>query len=325
MAASNAALVSIIIPAYNCEATIERAVESALGQSVAVEVVVVDDCSGDDTLEMLRAMAARDERLKVIAQSSNGGPARARNKAIQGSSAPWITPLDSDDFMAPDRIEKLLSQAREGGWDFIADDLIKVDESAIDTPKYRLWSQTDFGTRELTLEYFIRGNISANHDHRRELGFVKPLMKRSFLEAHDISYDENMRLAEDYDLYARALAAGARFGLVDPCGYYAVERAGSLSGAHSAKARAAIVACDRRLLSLPDIGDGARNALKAHMMESYRESAWMNLIDAVKARDVSKFISCFFAPPTVIASLAGKLGWQACLRSCRLIGFSQAR
>lgn len=326
MPGNEPAVVSIIIPAFNCEATIERAVRSALDQTVPVDVIVVDDCSTDSTLDVLNKLDCDSQgRLQVVAQEENGGPAKARNVAIEMSTSPWITPLDSDDFMEPKRISKLLDHAREEGWDFVADDLLKVEEAAVDRLKYRLWSQHDFGRRELTLEYFVRGNISSKHDHRRELGFVKPLMKRSFLDAHHIRYDDNMRLGEDYDLYARALANGARFGLVDPCGYYAVERPGSLSGAHSAAARAAIVASDKRLLDTPGLDNGARRALQAHMMESYRESAWMNLIDAVKARDFSKTAACFRAPPSVIASLAGKLGWQAYLRSCRLIGFPQAR
>ena len=61
------------------------------------------------------------------------------------------------------------------------------------------------------------------------------MLRRSFLDAHGLRYNEDLRLGEDYDLYARALAKGARYKVVHGCGYAAVVRSDSLSGRHKTR------------------------------------------------------------------------------------------
>jgi hypothetical protein len=85
--------------------------------------------------------------------------------------------------------------------------------------------------------------------HRKELGYLKPLIRRSFLDHHGLRYDEGLRLGEDYALYARALAAGARFLLVPTAGYVAVERADSLSARHNRRDLEALRNSDRELMA----------------------------------------------------------------------------
>lgn len=313
--------VAVIIPAWSAAATLERAVESALAQrDIAVEVVVVDDCSPDDTIAVAEALAARDPRVHAHRQAANAGPAAARNAAIAASRAPWICPLDSDDFMEPGRLAALLALARDGTWDFAADDLLKVDETDIAGPRSRLFAREEIGTLTLDLAGFVRGNLSSKHGGRGELGFIKPLMRRRFLEAHGLRYDESMRLGEDYDLYARALMAGARFCLTDPLGYVAVVRAASLSGRHGTRELAALVEADRRLLGAPALAEADRAVLNAHLIETMKRWSWMRLIDAVKARDLGEALRCFAVPLPVQGALLWRLGEQAWLRGGRLLG-----
>ena len=73
--------------------------------------------------------------------------------------------------------------------------------------------------------FFIDSNISRASRMRRELGFLKPLVRRSMLEKYGLTYDEGMRLGEDYDLYARALSLGAKMRLIPWTGYVSVMRA----------------------------------------------------------------------------------------------------
>lgn len=93
--------VTVVIAAWNAETTILRAIDSALAQTVPVEVVVVDDRSTDDTRALAEGRASCDPRLTVLSQAENGGPSAARNRAIAESHAPWIAVLDSDDWMEP--------------------------------------------------------------------------------------------------------------------------------------------------------------------------------------------------------------------------------
>jgi hypothetical protein len=102
-------LISVVVPAYNAERTLARTLESALNQTHrALEILVVDDGSTDGTAELARAFAARDGRVRVIAQA-NGGVARARNSGIQQARADYVAPLDADDLWHPTKLEKQLS------------------------------------------------------------------------------------------------------------------------------------------------------------------------------------------------------------------------
>lgn len=312
--------VAVLVPAWRAESVLARAVDSALAQEgVAVEVAVVDDCSPDGTFAAAEALAARDPRVVALRQSRNQGPSAARNAAIAATTAPWVCPLDSDDFMEPGRLARMLAAAEADALDLLADDLLQVRESALDGPRRRLWSETPIGALDISLEAFVLGNLSERRGGRRELGFIKPLMRRAFLERHRLAYDEGMRLGEDYDLYARALAAGGRLRLIDPCGYVGVLREGSLSSSHGASELGHLVGADQRLLQL-DLSRAERAAVRAHLTETQKRWRWVRLIDAVKARDPLEAARCFAASPAVIAALLANLTEQAVLRGARLIG-----
>ena len=93
--------VSVVIPAYNDEGYLSRAVRSCLAQSHAnVEVVCVDDCSADDTLHVARALATGDARVKVVAQSRNSGEHNARLAGVQQATGDLLLFLDADDELS---------------------------------------------------------------------------------------------------------------------------------------------------------------------------------------------------------------------------------
>jgi glycosyltransferase involved in cell wall biosynthesis len=97
-------LVSIIIPAYNAAPWLAETIRSSQAQSwPAVEVIVVDDGSTDDTLAI--ANSFKSERLSVIAQPNRGASA-ARNKGLQVARGDYVQFLDADDLLAPDKIER---------------------------------------------------------------------------------------------------------------------------------------------------------------------------------------------------------------------------
>ncbi|SES36993.1 succinoglycan biosynthesis protein ExoU [Tranquillimonas rosea] len=308
--------VTVVIAAYNAEAPVRRAVDSALAQiDVAVEVIVVDDCSTDGTAAICQSIADVDPRLRVIVQPRNAGPAAARNTALANSRAAWLTALDSDDFMEPRRLSTLLAIAREEEADFVADDLFKQDEGdTAGARRWRLWSDAPIGRQHLDATDFVRGNLTSRHGGRRELGFVKPLMSRAFLTRHALTYPD-LRLGEDYVLYAEALILGARFVLTDPAGYVAVVRETSLSGAHPTEVHEEMIAQDRRLMALPGVAPATRAALTRHVREVQKEWMWRRMIDAVRESDPVGAVRCFWAPPEVGLDLAGKLGGEALRRT----------
>lgn len=310
----------IIIPAWKATATIGRAIASALSQTEPCHVVVVDDASPDDTVAAAKAADDGSGRLTILSQSRNTGPAAARNRAIDASRAPWVALLDSDDFMQSDRIANLLAIAEQDetpAWDMVADDLYRMRDDQLDGPSQRLISHTDFPPYTLDFEAFVLGNVHGSRGSRGELGFLKPLMRRDFLQQAELRYDETMRLGEDYDLYARALARGARFRIINPLGYMAVERAASLSGSHRSADLAQILAADRRILAQETLNAQQRAAVRKHLAPIRREKAWMQLVEAVQGRSIKTGLSVFIAPPDVFLSLLWRLlkwGWHRTTR-----------
>ncbi|MEL6322651.1 MAG: glycosyltransferase family 2 protein [Pseudomonadota bacterium] len=299
--------VTVIIAAYNAEAFIRRAIESALAQTCAPDVIIVDDASTDGTAAHVRELIAGVPQAKLIVQYKNQGPAAARNRAIAAAATEWVTPLDADDAMDNDRLKTLVDLAEQRGWDAVADDQYRVTSWEAGADRRRLWSDDDFGILELTLARFVRENIMAYTGFGRELGFIKPLMRRAFLVDHGLGYDRRMRLGEDYDLYCRLLARGGRFGLVDPRGYIAFETPGSLSKQHSSAVLRAFMQSDQRLLSSKAISDDARVFLKEHRTLLHKKWAWAHLSEAYRERNPMKALSSFIAPPEVLADLSGRL------------------
>lgn len=319
--------IAVVMPAWCAAETIARAVRSTLTQTEPCALILVDDASTDDTIERAEATAAdlgAEARLTVVRQSQNGGPAAARNAGIDAARADWIALLDADDVMDPGRIAGLLAAAETSNADLLADDLYRVVEGALDGPRQRLVADSDFGPYDIDFETFVLGNLHGARGHRGELGFLKPLMRKSFLDDHGLRYDPAVRLGEDYELYARALARGARMRVVNPLGYFAVERTRSLSDSHGAADLEALAAADRRLLADRTLSAPARRAVARHLGPLRREAAWLRLIEAVKARALTYALAAFWGPPDVPAYLFARLGEQAWLRARRRLGFAPA-
>jgi glycosyltransferase involved in cell wall biosynthesis len=109
-------LVSIVIPAYNRARTLKRAVESVLRQTIRdIEVIVVDDASMDNTVDVARESARSDPRVRLIQGTTNLGAQGARNLGARDANSEWLCFFDSDDCMLPAGIEIRLKLACERG------------------------------------------------------------------------------------------------------------------------------------------------------------------------------------------------------------------
>ncbi|WP_315807160.1 MULTISPECIES: glycosyltransferase family 2 protein [unclassified Bradyrhizobium] len=311
------ASVDVIIAVWNNAGTIARAVRSALAAPEVNRVIVVDDRSTDDTAAVVAALI--DEfgaRLHLERMERNGGPAAARNRALALSDAPWVTILDGDDYFAPDRLRGLLSVS--DGADLVADDLLQVREGAETANGSPLLGLDQ--TVTLDLATFVAGNISQAGRLRKEYGFLKPMLRRAFLVQHGLRYDEELRLGEDFALYARALAAGAVFRVIPSATYVSVVRAGSLSGNHTKRDLERLRDSDKSLLRLTTLTADERRLIRQHYESIDARVQWLNVIDAVKARDVGAFLAPFLIRWSTCSFLVSRLLEQVVLRSRRLLG-----
>ncbi len=106
--------VSVVIPAYNREATIETAIKSVLWQTLPpAEIIVVDDGSSDGTVARVEAMG---EPLVKLIRQENGGISAARNTGIQAATSPYVAFQDSDDEWLPRKLEAQMPRLAEGNF-----------------------------------------------------------------------------------------------------------------------------------------------------------------------------------------------------------------
>jgi len=109
-------LVSVLVPCWNAAGSIERALASVLDErGFPLECVVVDDGSTDRTLELVRAIAAADSRVVVVALDENQGVSNARNRGLELVRGDWLTLLDADDRFLPGGLARLAEAAGGDG------------------------------------------------------------------------------------------------------------------------------------------------------------------------------------------------------------------
>jgi succinoglycan biosynthesis protein ExoU len=323
-AADSAACVDVLIAVYNDATTIEKAVLSALSDAHVDRVIVVDDGSTDGTPSVLKCLREQvGDRLAFQRLEPNKGPSVARNRGIELSTAPWIAILDGDDYFLPNRIKDLLKAS--DGADFVADDQIQINEGREDDPtssrEFLVGHET---TITLDLSTFVARNLSNRARQRKEFGFLKPMMRRSFLDVNQLRYDESLRLGEDFVLYARALAAGAAFKVIPSRKYVSAIRSDSMSGLHSKRELEHLRDASKAFEQLPKLTAAERMLIRRHHESIDTRIQWLNVIDAVKARRVAAFLSPFFIRWTTSVFLVSRLWEQLVVRSKKSLGLQEA-
>lgn len=123
-------LVSIITPVYNAEKYIEETLKSVSNQTYSNwEHVLVDDCSSDQSVELIEKLAKTDPRIKLIKLSENSGPAVARNKAIDLATGRYLAFLDADDIWFDFHLKESLEFMNSKGYGFVFASYKRADEN----------------------------------------------------------------------------------------------------------------------------------------------------------------------------------------------------
>lgn len=112
--------VSVLIPVYNSAEYVSECLESVLNQSFSdIEVICVNDCSTDNSLEILEKYSEKDSRVKVFSMPENSGNLQARKRTIKESSGDYILFVDSDDYISENTIESVYSEALKSQADVV--------------------------------------------------------------------------------------------------------------------------------------------------------------------------------------------------------------
>lgn len=109
--------ISVIIPAYNAEKTLEFAAQSVLTQTWGnFELIIIDDGSKDNTVAVAQSIAAGDSRVRVLCNEQNRGVCYTRHRGVSEAKGKWLAFLDSDDAWHPEKLQKQVAlQAKTGG------------------------------------------------------------------------------------------------------------------------------------------------------------------------------------------------------------------
>lgn len=124
-------LVSIITPSYNTARFIGETIRSVQAQTYLYwEMIIIDDCSSDNTDEIVKPFLECDERIKYVKNKRNSGAAISRNKALRMAQGKWIAFLDSDDLWMPEKLERQLKFMIDNGYHFSFHAYQEVDEKS---------------------------------------------------------------------------------------------------------------------------------------------------------------------------------------------------
>lgn len=130
-------LCTVIIPIFNCDQYIRASVESALEQSYKnLEIIIIDDCSSDETCRIITDIEAMDDRIKIIRNEANLGVAETRNNGFSVATGDYIALLDADDLWHQDKLEKQIDFMQQTHCDlsYTSHTYIDTDGNAIRKP-----------------------------------------------------------------------------------------------------------------------------------------------------------------------------------------------
>lgn len=208
--------IATVIPAHNSARTIVRAVRSVQRQTVAVEeIILVDDGSTDNTLEVIRELAELDHRIRCLNRpTASGGPALPRNLGIAAASSDWIAFLDADDEWLPHKI------ARQKGLLDGRCDVVYSNTLARTSSAWRPWNLVPIPD-DASLSVLAYSN---------QIPILSALVsKQRVVDVGGFDESPDLNGVDDWDLWIRiALEGGTFYGIEEPlCRYYRTE--GSIS------------------------------------------------------------------------------------------------
>jgi glycosyltransferase involved in cell wall biosynthesis len=270
--------VSVYMPAYNVGRFVRQAAESILAQSFGdFEFIIIDDGSTDDTLAVLKDLAARDGRIRLVSRG-NMGVAATANEAIALARGHFIARLDGDDVALPDRLEKQVAFLdAHPVCVAVGSNVLMMDEDA--------------------LPLYVMPDVQFGHD-KIDAGFWRagwPIVQGASTFRRDAliavgGYRAGLSLHEDHDLFLRLAEHGKLENLPDVLLWYR-QRLGGLTFGESATSRSVIAGILREARKRRGLPDSAAEPLAGNgqtpssnqMLSRCRKWAWMSL----KARHVA--------------------------------------
>lgn len=207
--------VSIIMPSYNTAEFISNTIHSVLNQTYTDwELIIVDDCSKDNTDEVVAPFLA-DPRIRYLKNEVNSGAALSRNRALREATGKWIAFLDSDDLWEPEKLEKQIAFMKENGYAFsYTDYMIQLNGQWLPY----VYTGPRVVNRRKMYDYCYFSTITVMYD-REVIGLVQI---------------ENLRKNNDYAMWLQAIEKSSCYRLPECLSYY-IKHEGSISSGSKLK------------------------------------------------------------------------------------------
>lgn len=215
--------VSVIIPVYNAQEYLERCLDSVCGQSLQeIEIICVDDCSSDSSLEILQKYAKNYKNLIILHLEKNGGESAARNAGLALAKGEYLAFVDNDDELDLNFLEKLYQKAVEKNADIVKGEAMEIDCNGKKTAAKQIASG---GDKWLFISYWWCA-----------------IYKRSMITENNIFFSEKHVLGGDLLFLNQAVIAAKNFQIVDGVfyNYYRREDSGDSKILSEEKMRSAL-------------------------------------------------------------------------------------
>lgn len=223
----NIYIVSIIIPVYNSQRYLRRSIESVLNQTyVNWELILVDDGSQDKSVEICEKYSALDSRIRLV-KGLHAGASGARNLGIKKSRGQFLMFVDSDDCIAPDAIENMMTEMDKGDIDLCVSgyDYFNVDDDT------HIKNRLDYFRG--TLEQYLSERYIYSLENSIAYTQCSKMYKRELIEQFDIKFSEKYSICEDALFVNAYLSKCKTICVLDNTDYiYFLEQNISLSKTH---------------------------------------------------------------------------------------------
>ena len=209
--------ISVIVPVYNAANYIAKCIQSVQNQTFSSwELILIDDGSQDNSLDIIRRFAIEDDRIKVIHQE-NSGAGMARNNGIENAIGDYIVFLDSDDYIS----EKYLSLLSSHNEDVVFIDVEAVDEGG-NVVRREYLSQY----KNMDKDDFLRAQMTG----KINWGGVRKAVKRKIIDTNNIRYSDH-KVGEEALFTYSSVFNSKTIGFIEKPVYFYIQRADSLSHA----------------------------------------------------------------------------------------------
>ena len=213
-------MVSIIVPVYNAAPYLNQCVDSLTNQTLKeIEIILINDGSTDDSLAVCVALAATDDRIRLI-DKLNGGVSEARNDGLRAATGEYVGFVDPDDWVDEDMYERMLTTLTKADSDVCMCNYVKETKEGTDPV---LMKQTGIIEKDAILGDIVANVIAKPSFKSGEtdiMGSVcRLLIKRELLETENIWFDKEVAFMEDLLVCVEAFLKSERIA-IDDGGYY---------------------------------------------------------------------------------------------------------